>query len=335
MLYLCNMNELAIHIEYLLLHSDCVIVPHLGGFMTQVEDAKLLEAEELFLPPVRIVRFNANLQKDDSQLFVRSLCQIEGISENEAMARCVAYASELNEALATEGSVDFGSMGIFTREGGKLCFSPCEAGCTTPDLYGLDTFHMAKLESEQMMPEEKVVAISSIKADAKHITIRINRRLANYVATTAAAIVMCVMFNTTIPTSTPSQQTAAFAVPQVSVAPKAEATAPKAVVVAPSTPKQETAKKEETKKEAPKHETKSTAPTCKYAVLLTAKKHADEVESRLKRMHRKGIKEAEIITHEGTRYVAIMGYNDYDKARNRQLEIKKELKVHGTSVLEF
>ena len=45
------MIELSRHIESLMLKHDCVIVPGLGGFVTQYVPARRVEGEQLFLPP--------------------------------------------------------------------------------------------------------------------------------------------------------------------------------------------------------------------------------------------------------------------------------------------
>ena len=53
--------ELERHIEILLLSNDCVIVPGLGGFMTHHIDARYDEQDNMFLPPLRTLGFNPQL----------------------------------------------------------------------------------------------------------------------------------------------------------------------------------------------------------------------------------------------------------------------------------
>ena len=52
------MIELSRHIENLLLKHNCVIVPQLGGFVTQYVPARYISEEQIFLPPYRSVGFN-------------------------------------------------------------------------------------------------------------------------------------------------------------------------------------------------------------------------------------------------------------------------------------
>ena len=68
------MNELSRHIEKLLLSHDCVIVPQLGGFVTQYVSARHVGCENLFLPPRRTVGFNPQLKLNDG-LLVQSYMQ--------------------------------------------------------------------------------------------------------------------------------------------------------------------------------------------------------------------------------------------------------------------
>lgn len=60
--------ELRRHIEILLLRNDCVIVPHLGGFMAHHRPARYDEADHMFIPPIRTLGFNPQLTMSDSLL---------------------------------------------------------------------------------------------------------------------------------------------------------------------------------------------------------------------------------------------------------------------------
>lgn len=193
------MNELAIHIEYLLLHHDCVIVPHLGGFVAQAEPSSHVECEELFLPPIRIVRFNADLQSDGSNLFLQSLMDIYGLTHDQAAARCLEYARQFNAELLSEGTLDFGSIGIFTLDDNVVTLSPCESGVTSPDYYGLDAFSFPELDREAIHADD----VNKKSSDDRHITIRVNRNIVNIAATVAASIIMFMLFGNTAQNTNP------------------------------------------------------------------------------------------------------------------------------------
>ena len=69
------MINLARHIEILLLEHDCVVIPGIGGFITNAEEARFLEQEWQMMPPYRTVRFNQALKSNDG-LLVQSYMNI-------------------------------------------------------------------------------------------------------------------------------------------------------------------------------------------------------------------------------------------------------------------
>ena len=77
------MLELARHIERLVLRNNCVIVPGLGGFVTQYVPARYVEEENILLPPCRTVGFNPQLTLNDG-LLVQSYMQTYDTSFPEA-----------------------------------------------------------------------------------------------------------------------------------------------------------------------------------------------------------------------------------------------------------
>lgn len=221
------MNELAINIEYLLLTRNCVVVPGLGAFTTRVFASQWLEDEEIFLPPVRHIRFNADIFQDPEEVFVRSLADIYGLTMEGAQAECDRLVASFHKALVTESAVDFGSIGLFTLEDdAEITMSPYECGVTSPDYYGLDTLHFPLLAS---LPEEKAEQTDSVAmtaeqtsakeeaevaasepsaeeqsstvhvklpeprvyvADDKHIIIRLNRAFVRYTMVAAASVLL-------------------------------------------------------------------------------------------------------------------------------------------------
>ncbi len=215
------MNELAINVEYLLLTRKCVIVPGLGSFTTRSFASQWLEEEDLFLPPVRHVRFNPDIFQDSDEVFLRSIMQIYNVSAEEAAKRCQQMVSEFHKALVIEGSVDFGSIGLFSLEDdAEIVMSPYECGVVSPEYYGLDALHfplLANLPEEEKELTEDIVNVNSTSsnadeqknnkplteninvvlpkprtyvADSKHIIIRLNRAFVHYTMVTAACIAL-------------------------------------------------------------------------------------------------------------------------------------------------
>ena len=148
------MNILAKNIEYVLLSHNCVIVPSLGSFSTSLTPARWIEGERLFLPPVRSVHFDARVNFDPKSVFVHSLASTYHLSFEEADARCREMLEDFHRTMVTEGSIDFGSIGVFTlEEDMQITMASCECGIITPDFYGLDALHFKRLADRKMEEE--------------------------------------------------------------------------------------------------------------------------------------------------------------------------------------
>jgi cell division septation protein DedD len=154
--------DLERHIEILLLDNDCVIVPGFGGFMAHHVDARYVEEEGVYLPPIRTLGFNSQLKINDS-LLVQSYIEAYDISYPEALQRIEDEVNELTQTLQNEGRYELNNIGIIElNEDGNYVFTPCEAGILTPSLYGLNSFEMKLIktissESVEEAPEAKVV----------------------------------------------------------------------------------------------------------------------------------------------------------------------------------
>ncbi len=188
------MNELSTHIEYLLLTHDCVVVPQFGAFMAQQSSATHSEEEQLFFPPLRRVRFNADVTADDG-LLVASVAACHDVDETQAKRLVQTMVLNLRQQLLADGQVDFGSIGLFTQdEDGRVEFSSCQAGAVSPDFYGLDVFQLQKVELiNKGTRARRHRQLLSRDESESHITIHINRRMLRQAFTTAAAVMLCVL----------------------------------------------------------------------------------------------------------------------------------------------
>lgn len=137
--------ELDRHIEILLLKSDCVIVPGLGGFIASHVAARFDENDSMFIPPVRTLGFNPKLKINDS-LLVQSYSETYDISYPEAYNRIENEVNELKQHIANNGSYELCDIGtLYINADGNIEFKPCEAGILTPELYSLSSFEMKKI----------------------------------------------------------------------------------------------------------------------------------------------------------------------------------------------
>lgn len=201
--YLCNMFELAQHIKVLLLHQSCVIIPNFGGFVTSYVPARYEEEKHTFLPPRRIVAFNPSLTVNDG-LLVQSYMQTYHVSYNEAAARVDEAVKAGKQELKDKGELTLKGIGHFKLlPNGQYDFTEDETGIFSIPLYGLTPFYIDSIR------ESNISAVREEKREKKSYTLRINRELANYVATAAIAILFYFIWSSPVadaPRSVAEQQ---------------------------------------------------------------------------------------------------------------------------------
>ena len=156
--------ELDRHIEILLLKSDCVIVPGLGGFVASHVAARYDGNDGMFIPPLRTLGFNPKLRVNDS-LLVQSYSDAYDISFPDALTRIEAEVEELRQHVENNGVYELNNIGTLYLNGdGNLEFKPCEAGILTPGLYGLSSFEMnvraGGRSADAEKPAGKVVSVT-------------------------------------------------------------------------------------------------------------------------------------------------------------------------------
>lgn len=200
------MIELSRHIECLMLEHDCVIVPGLGGFVTQYVPARYVVEEQLFLPPYRSVGFNQQLSLNDG-LLVQSYMQTYDTDYSETVKIIEDAVAQLKKELQENGEYELNGIGKLTLGiGGTYNFIPCEAGVLSPELYGLDAVNVADIKHTETESSTKKTKEGKSKIhlhrSEKNYTITLNRELVNYVAAAVVAIFFYFIWATPINNTT-------------------------------------------------------------------------------------------------------------------------------------
>lgn len=199
------MFELTKHIESLLLKNDCVIVPHLGGFVTHYMPARWVKEENLFLPPYRSVAFNAQLTVNDG-LLVQSYMQANDSSYPDTLKWVERDVQEVKERLQQDGEFVFEGIGrLLLRLDGRYDFIPLESGVLSPELYGLDAFHAERLsagkQTSSLAQTLKGKGLRVLKAARKKRTttsVPIGRALARTAVAAVATLLLYFAWSTPI-----------------------------------------------------------------------------------------------------------------------------------------
>lgn len=104
------MDRLALHIEYLLLRHDCVVVPGCGAFINVYHSALEHPDSGVISPMTNEVRFNPALTHDDGMLS-NSYSRRERVSYAEGREMVRTSVSNLRDALSLDGEVAIGRLG--------------------------------------------------------------------------------------------------------------------------------------------------------------------------------------------------------------------------------
>ena len=312
------MNTLSHHIECLLLRHDCVVVPQFGAFITMDNASARVDSEDLFFPPLRVVRFHPNVKEDDG-LLVESLRVSMRQNATEAKRTVQRMVLDLRQQLLADGQVDFGSLGLFSQdEDGRVTFEPCQAGAVTPAYFGLDAFVMPRLSALQRRALDAKQK-ETVAADAdSHITIRLNRRSLRYVAATAAAILVGLLFSSPVTERESQSQQASIVTIDT---PKATTARP--VVVAPvvdEVPNPDP----QTSEVQPVQETDTAQPQEEggFCIVLASDVSQKNAEAFVQRLQKKGLENVTILPGK-VRRVVIDGFATESEAYNRNADIHR------------
>lgn len=142
-------------VELLRLH-DCVIVPDLGGFVTNYRPAEMDLANNSFNPPVKEIIFTGKLSKNDG-LLVNYISETEGVGYMEARLIISEFVDEVWSRLDNGETIAFPNIGTLQYDRNeKLIFEPEVHENFLLDAYGLEGFQFPQLEQERILSSKRV-----------------------------------------------------------------------------------------------------------------------------------------------------------------------------------
>lgn len=156
------MNEIALHIDFLLHSHDCIIVPGLGGFVVNTTDVKKNGLWGLDAPTFELL-FNNKLSYNDG-LLAESLMKTNNISFEDAMKKIEAACEELKKKLIDSEDVTWDNLGVFKTDlNNNIIFFP-NKDYVRPQFFGLTNarFKPAFLGIPVTSNEEESIPIRSI-----------------------------------------------------------------------------------------------------------------------------------------------------------------------------
>lgn len=139
---------LAPYVKELLFTYECVVVPGLGAFVTQYNQAVVEEGSSM-TPPSKVVGFNAALTEDDG-LLVAHLCRRLKQSNGAVSVLLAREVASIFETLSSGSTYTFEGIGVFHQDvQGKLHFTATQGVNFLLDSFGLGSFKFPRLEEER------------------------------------------------------------------------------------------------------------------------------------------------------------------------------------------
>jgi hypothetical protein len=124
------------HIKELLFTSQGVIIPGLGGFVSEYEPAAFDVNENKFLPPSKKITFNPEYSYHDAQL-VEFIAKKEK-AEKESVEKALAdFVKDTKYKLKQGKTILFPEIGILSQKRGKISFAQSKESNLLTDSFGL------------------------------------------------------------------------------------------------------------------------------------------------------------------------------------------------------
>ncbi len=188
------------YISELLFDHDCVILPGVGGFLTNYSGAHIHPIRHSFQPASRSVVFNANLRTNDG-LLIDYVGRKQGISYQQASILVNEYAARIMRELEAGQTVTLNNIGHCRMGQEKnIIFQPDESGNFLADAFGLPSFvsPAIKRETVRQRLEKQLTPKPSAPKEEKKRDLRVVSGWAAGIAIPITAALMLYMFNPTI-----------------------------------------------------------------------------------------------------------------------------------------
>ena len=270
------MNEIALHIDFLLHTHDCIIVPGLGGFVVNETGVEKNGLWGLDAPSLELI-FNSKLTYNDG-LLAESLMKTNNISFAQATKQIESASQELKSRLMKSEEVEWDNLGIFkTNKENNIIFLPNKA-YVRPQFFGLSNARL----------KPAALAVTSSNNNGNAIPVRyIMRYVSTAIAVAILFFLVVVSYNSTSPVS---QQAEIVSKPLIFGNNPSRTNTPKA-----SQPSTVAAINNSASSEANNTVTSGQSSTKKYYIVVGVYEVRDVAESTLSKLKKQGFVNASMI----------------------------------------
>lgn len=145
------------YISELLYRYNCVMVPGLGAFLTQMKSAVIHGSTNAFYPPSKIISFNEQVVTNDG-LLVSYMADIEKISYEEMLMKVLDTTAEWKRRLQNGEKLLFHNIGeLKLNTAGKIQFQPHYSVNYLTSSFGLASFVSVPVTREVLKEEVETI----------------------------------------------------------------------------------------------------------------------------------------------------------------------------------
>lgn len=128
------------YIGDLLFEYECIVIPGLGGFITNDIPAKIQNDQRTFIPPSKKIVFNAFLKTNDG-LLINKIAEAENISYADSKYKVESFVGKCFKALNEGKKINFQKVGIiFFNNEKNIQFEPDISQNYFAESYGMSSF---------------------------------------------------------------------------------------------------------------------------------------------------------------------------------------------------
>lgn len=177
------MQNLSLHIEYLLRYHDCVILPGIGAFLRS-RHAAVYGNDGVITPSYSEICFNASIKTDDG-LLAHSVSRRDAIGFEQARVAVADTAEAMRSALLTDRELMLGRIGMMRMDSeGVISFEPFPSSSARL---------LKPLAPKGRKPEsEKAAEAFGRAARSEYYLLRLPKKVVRYAAM-IAVVCLCAM----------------------------------------------------------------------------------------------------------------------------------------------
>jgi hypothetical protein len=172
--------DISRHIRSLLFEHECVIVPGLGGFVSNYAPAKIHPVQHMFQAPSKTILFNPELKNNDG-LLANAVAEIENITYPVALAIIANFSKNTLDAIRSGQKIELDEIGELSRGiEGNVLFKQDEKHNYNKDAFGLSSFVSPMIERDNRKYASKP-AVKFVNRREEEARPKKNKRVATWI----------------------------------------------------------------------------------------------------------------------------------------------------------